>query len=55
MSWYRPQSWSLSVKIPVTHSVMIVGVALTIGVVVVAQAWVQFREELEEKAAERAR
>jgi signal transduction histidine kinase len=50
MSWYRPQSWSLSVKIPVTHSVMIVGVALTIGVVVVAQAWVQFREELEEKA-----
>jgi signal transduction histidine kinase len=50
MSWYRPQSWSLSVKIPVTHSVMVVGVALTIGVVVVAQAWVQFREELEEKA-----
>ncbi|MDH3595221.1 MAG: HAMP domain-containing histidine kinase, partial [Rhodospirillales bacterium] len=45
-----PQSWSLSVKIPVIHSVMIVGVALTIGVVVVAQAWVQFREELEEKA-----
>jgi signal transduction histidine kinase len=50
MSWYRPQSWSLSAKIPFTHSVMIVGVALTIGVVVVAQAWVQFREELEEKA-----
>ncbi|UCH74283.1 MAG: HAMP domain-containing histidine kinase [Rhodospirillales bacterium] len=36
-------------KIPLAHTAMIVGVALTIGVVVVAQAWVQFREELEEK------
>jgi signal transduction histidine kinase len=50
MSWYRPQSWSLSVKIPLTHSVMVVSVALTIGLVVVAQARVQFREELEKKA-----
>ncbi len=49
MSWYRPRSWSLSVKIPLVHTEMIVGVALTIGIVVVAQAWVQFREELEEK------
>lgn len=50
MSWYRPRTWSLSVKIPFAHTVMIVGVALTIGVVIVAQAWVQFRVELEEKA-----
>ncbi|MHC4294816.1 MAG: hypothetical protein ACYSTL_04460, partial [Planctomycetota bacterium] len=55
MSWYRPGSWSLSLKIPFAHSVMIVGVAFTIGIVVVAQAWVQFREELEEKALIMAR
>ncbi len=55
MSWYRPRSWSLSVKIPFAHTVMIVGVALTIGIVVVAQARVQFREELEEKVLLMAR
>jgi sensor histidine kinase regulating citrate/malate metabolism len=49
MSWHRPQSWSLSIKIPFANTVMIVGVALTIGIVVVTQARVQFREELEEK------
>ena len=55
MSWRRPGSWSLSLKIPFAHTVMIVGVALTIGIVVVAQAWVQFREELEEKVLIMAR
>ena len=55
MSWYRPQSWSLAFKVPFTHTVMILGVALTIGIVVVAQAWVQFREELEDKALLMAR
>ena len=55
MSWYRPQFWSLAVKVPLTHTVMILGVALTIGIVVVAQAWVQFREELEDKALLMAR
>jgi signal transduction histidine kinase len=55
MSLYRPGSWSLSLKIPFAHTVMIVGVALTIGIVIVDQAWVQFREELEEKALIMAR
>lgn len=55
MSWYRPRSWSLSVKIPFAHTIMIVGVALTIGIVVVMQARVQFREELEEKVLLMAR
>lgn len=55
MSRHRPRSWSLSLKIPFANTVMIVGVALTIGIVVVAQAWVQFREELEEKALIMAR
>lgn len=55
MTWYRARTWSLSLKIPFAHTVMIVGVALTIGIVVIAQTWVQFREELEEKVLIMAR
>lgn len=42
--------WSLMLKIPLTVIVMVVGVAVTIGAVIVAQDRVRLRAELENKA-----
>ena len=41
MSWYRPRSWSLSLKIPVAHTVMIVGAVIGFAIGSPFEGWVQ--------------
>lgn len=44
------RGWSLTVKLPLTITAIVAGVAFTIGVVVVADAGYRFRSDLEDKA-----
>lgn len=50
MKPFGPARWSLMLKIPLTVILVVVGVATTIGVVIVAQDRIRFRATLENKA-----
>lgn len=47
---FHPRAWSLRVKLPLTLTAVVAGVAFTIGLAVVADAQSRFRADLEEKA-----
>lgn len=55
MRWLSPSGWSLSLKLPLTITGMVAGVALTIGLAIVFQERVRIRGELEERALLTAR
>ena len=44
------RGWSLTVKLPLTITAVVAGVAFIIGVAVVAEAMHRFRADLEDKA-----
>ncbi len=50
MSFSHPRTWSLSVKLPLTITAVVVGVAITVGMAIVVQERDRIRENLEEKA-----
>jgi signal transduction histidine kinase len=50
MNALHPHGWSLTVKIPLTIAIVVVGVAVTIGVSMVAHDRARFRAALEDKA-----
>ena len=55
MKLLHPGGWSLTVKIPLTITAVVVGVAVTIGVAVVAHDRARFQAALEDKALLKAR
>ncbi|CAA6603655.1 Signal transduction protein [Rhodospirillaceae bacterium LM-1] len=50
MIFSHPRTWSLSVKLPLTITAVVVGVAITVGMAIVVQERDRIRENLEEKA-----
>ncbi|MBF0267723.1 MAG: HAMP domain-containing histidine kinase [Alphaproteobacteria bacterium] len=46
----HPRTWSLSIKLPLTITAVVVGVAITVGMAIVVQERDRIRENLEEKA-----
>ncbi|MBW7850689.1 MAG: HAMP domain-containing histidine kinase [Rhodospirillales bacterium] len=55
MRLLSPRGWSLSLKLPVTITAVVAGVALTIGLAVLVQERARIRAELEERALLTAR
>jgi signal transduction histidine kinase len=50
VTFSHPRTWSLSVKLPLTITAVVVGVAITVGMAIVVQERDRIRENLEEKA-----